>query len=395
MPRLVLVFLFFAVTAQAGIDPVQKSPATYQAEVEAELIRARLDLESAKRRQAQLDKILEIQTLTAEQNLRKAKSEAAGAVEEAERAKLVLEEALDKAKSTVATAEKTRQQADFEAETKLALAGQSVELAKISKVTEIAQLQKKVSDVAVSRKIGYPRDPMIEGVLHISDRRIAFNGVVDDALATYVCERIAFYNALDTQAPIFIVIDRSPGGSVMSGYQILQAMESSKAPVYVVVKGYAASMAAIITTMAERSFVYPQTVVLHHQASTSLQGNATELAEQLKWTKVWCERIFVKVANKMNVSVDEFVKRMYAAVSTGDWKVLGTEAQRLKWVTDVTERISEDSVNTIAVTPAPAELKREGMGDRPASSVSQTILPAPHPFDVWWVYDPSTEFILP
>ena len=299
------------------------------------------------------------------------------------------------AKSTVATAERTSQQLEFEAETKLVLATQAVELAKVSSVTEIAQLQKKVSTVASSQKIGYPQDPIIDGVLHISDRRIGFNGVVDDTLATYVCERIAFYNALNAQAPIFIVIDRSPGGSVMSGYQILQAMASSKAPVYVVVKGYAASMAAIITTMAERSFVYPQTIVLHHQASTSLQGNATELAEQLKWTKVWCERIFVKVANKMNITTDEFVKRMYATVSTGDWKVLGTEAQRLKWVTDVTDRMSEDSVNTIAVTPALAELKREGMGDPPASAVSQTILPAPRPFDVWWVYDPSTQFILP
>ena len=65
MPRLVLVFLFIAVTSRAGIDPVQKSPATYQAEVEAEVIRARLDLESAKRRQAQQDKILEMQSLTA------------------------------------------------------------------------------------------------------------------------------------------------------------------------------------------------------------------------------------------------------------------------------------------------------------------------------------------
>jgi ATP-dependent Clp protease protease subunit len=395
MRRPALAFLFFAVAAQAGVDPVQKSPETYQAEVEVEVIRARLDLESAKRRQVQLDNFLEMQSLTAQQNLRKAKAEAAGSVEEAEKTKLILAEALSKAKASVAVADKTRQQADFEAETKLALAAQSVELAKISSVGEIAQLQKKVGDLALNQKIGYPRDPMVDGVLHISDRRIAFNGVVDDALATFVCGRIAFYNALDAQAPIFIVIDRSPGGSVMSGYQILQAMESSKAPVYVVVKGYAASMAAIITTMAERSFVYPQTIVLHHQASTNLQGNATELAEQLKWVKVWCERIFVKVSQKMDLTVDEFVKRMYGAVSTGDWKVLGTEAQRLKWVTDVTDRMSEDSVNTIAVAPELAELKREGMGDRPSSTVRQTILPTPNPFDVWWVYDPSTEFILP
>ena len=97
----------------------------------------------------------------------------------------------------------------------------------------------------------------------------------------------------------------------------------------------------------------------------------------------------------MDLSVDEFVKRMYAAVSTGDWKVLGTEAQRLKWVTDVTERMNEDSVNTVVATPAPAELKPNGIGTGSAVAASQTVLPTLNPFDVWWVYDPSTEFILP
>lgn len=97
----------------------------------------------------------------------------------------------------------------------------------------------------------------------------------------------------------------------------------------------------------------------------------------------------------MDLTVDEFVKRMYGAVSTGDWKVLGTEAQRLKWVTDVTDRMSEDSVNTIVAAPELAELKREGMTNRDFATTHQTVLPTPQPFDVWWVYDPSTEFILP
>ena len=50
---------------------------------------------------------------------------------------------------------------------------------------------------------------------------------------------------------IFIVIDTSPRGSVMAGYRILKAMESSDAPVHVVVKSFAASMAAAITTLGE------------------------------------------------------------------------------------------------------------------------------------------------
>jgi ATP-dependent Clp protease protease subunit len=233
-------------------------------------------------------------------------------------------------------------------------------------------------------------------VLHISDRRIPFNGRVDDKLAQFVCGRIAFYNALDSEAPIFIVIDRSPGGSVMSGYMMLQAMETSKAPVYVVVKGYAASMAAIVTTLAKRSFVYPNTIVLHHQASVGLSGNVTQLKEQLKWSKVWCERIFVKVAARIGTNVDDFVAQMYKGTSTGDWKILGDEAGRRKWVTDVVDRMSEDSLTVAGAVPAVvAEPNPDGFNaGKTQDGRARQALPPLGPCDLWWMYDPTVEFVL-
>jgi ATP-dependent Clp protease protease subunit len=182
----------------------------------------------------------------------------------------------------------------------------------------------------------------------------------------------------------------------MSGYMMLQAMETSKAPVYVVVKGYAASMAAIITTLAKRSFVYPQTIVLHHQASVGLAGNVTQLKEQLKWSKVWCERIFVKVAARIGTDVDDFVAQMYKGTSTGDWKILGDEAGRRKWVTDVVDRMAEDSLfNATAVPPIQAEPNPDGFnaGKTQDGRVRQQ-LPLLGPCDLWWMYDPTVEFVL-
>jgi ATP-dependent Clp protease protease subunit len=177
---------------------------------------------------------------------------------------------------------------------------------------------------------------------------------------------------------------------------MLQAMETSKAPVYVVVKGYAASMAAIITTLAKRSFVYPQTIVLHHQASVGLAGNVTQLKEQLKWSKVWCERIFEKVAARIGTNVDDFVAQMYKGTSTGDWKILGDEAGRRKWVTDVVDRMAEDSLfNATAVPPIQAEPNPDGFnaGKAQDGRVRQQLPPL-GPCDLWWMYDPTVEFVL-
>jgi ATP-dependent Clp protease, protease subunit len=130
-----------------------------------------------------------------------------------------------------------------------------------------------------NREPDYPLQPFKDGVLTVSDRRITMNGPIVDGVADYVTERIHYFNNADETLPIFLVIDRSPGGSVMEGYRIVKAMQASKAPVHVIVKSYAASMAAVITTLAPHSYVYPNAVILHHQILSFAFGNLTAQKE--------------------------------------------------------------------------------------------------------------------
>lgn len=397
MRILALALLLFTVGLPAQQGPAAKPSETFRAELEAEVIRARVELAAAKRKLENLQLTLEMRQLEAEAALRAARAEAAAAPEEAERNRLGLEAAVAAARAAVASADKDRARAELEVEARLATAQLSVDYAKVASVAQIARLQQKVDDIAAGAKIARPLNPVVDGVLHISDRRIPFNGRVTNELAEFVCSRIAFYNAVDSQAPIFLVIDRNPGGSVMAGYMILQAMEASKAPVYVVVKGYAASMAAIITTLAKRSFVYPETIVLHHQASTGLSGNITQLNEQLRWSKVWCERIFGRVADKVGLSPDEFVAKMYQNASTGDWKVKGEAAVRQKWASDLVEQIAEDSFLAAGAEPAPAPLDPDVFGNGATKGRDgRTIqtLPPLGPCDLWWLYDPTVDYVL-
>ena len=395
MRRPVLSVLLF-IAAGLGAQQAPRPPEVVKAEIETEAIRARLELATAKRRLEALPGSLEMRRLEAEAMLRKARADAAAAGDDAEKERIKLELEAASARAASASVGKDRTRAELEVEARLAAAQASVELAKVSSAAQIVMLEKKVAEVAAGARMEYPKDPFADGVLRVSDRRIPFNGRVTTQLADFVCARIAFYNAVDPEAPIFLVIDRNPGGSVMAGYQILQAMEASKAPVYVVVKGYAASMAAIITTLAKRSFVYPQTIVLHHQASSGLGGNLTQLNEQLKWTKLWVERIFIKVADRVGVPLDDFVKQMYANASTGDWKVLGEEAVRRRWATDVVQQIKEESFYAAGTTPAPAPLDPEVFGNaRPsADGRVREFLPPAEAGDAWWIHDPSVEFVL-
>ena len=90
--------------------------------------------------------------------------------------------------------------------------------------------------------------PNGENELVLSDRIIELSGAITYATSEYVCGRIHYYNNQDDKHPIFLMVE-SVGGSVMSGYRILKTIESSSAPVYVVVKSFAASMAATILSL--------------------------------------------------------------------------------------------------------------------------------------------------
>lgn len=190
------------------------------------------------------------------------------------------------------------------------------------------------------------------GKLVIGNRKIPLNGpIMSPASAEYIEERIQFFNNKNSQKPIYIVIDDSPGGSVAAGFRILQAMKSSKAPVYVVVKTFAASMAACITTLAEKSFLLPNAQILHHQLSAGTIGNRTEIKEFDREMDQWWLRLAEPIARKMGISLDDFVKRMYSASSTGDWTEFAHKAVELKWADHVLSSFEDSDVLEMNAAP--------------------------------------------
>lgn len=267
---------------------------------------------------------------------------------------------------------------------------------------EITRLQNEIARIETGDKRAkfadakpvFLKNPLKEnGVLVVSDRRIPLNGLITTATADFITSRIQYWNNKDRELPIFIVIDASPGGSVMAGYRILKAMESSDAPVHVVVKSFAASMAAAITTLAEESYAYPNAVILHHQISSMVMGqlNLTEQREFHEENTKWWLRLGTPVATKMGITPDEFIKQMYAKSSSGDWSEFAEQAKDLKWVNHIVQGIDEtsftkdpDTVETPA-TGRPVVLKEE----IDASGKPFAWLPRLDPKDVYFLNNPD------
>ncbi len=353
-------------------------------DAEVALEKARLSEELAPRSAARA-------RLEAETALRNARTAAKFTDSDIAKRKLDSTAARDKASDELATLERESRLRSRELDVKIARLEQEIALARYNRDLVRVKSAETLRDIvpAADSSAQYLKNPLLEdGRLVISDRRISLNGIIMPENAADVCERIYFYNNRSTEYPIFIVIDSSPGGSVAAGYQILKAMESSKAPVYVVVKTYAASMAAVITTLAERSFCYPGTVIMQHQPSSEAQGNLTQMRETLDQTTQWVRNICDTLAKKIGLTYEEYVAEMYRHNSRGDWSEFGDGAKKWKWVTDVVETMDEPGIvrkkaDSPAGTPSFGEYR---IDDRGKPYVELPTLPAG---DSWMIYDPN------
>ena len=323
-------------------------------------------IESLQRMQKLRDAQLtdELSGLSAEQNRlkqnqdvnsAKLQAELAASKAELERTKVV-EDMLDM-KSRVKIANLKREQDQISAENGLAAEKRRAEQSKIAdeqmRATAVAQTttaqitnrdaEDKWRD-AVNAPPTYTMEPFKDGVLTISDRKIELDGPIVTGTADNVCDRIDYFNNQDRTKPIFVVINNSPGGSVMQGYRILKAIETSDAPVHVVVRSFAASMAATIATLAPHSYAYPNAIILHHQMSGSAVGNMTDMEQEVKTMQEWERRLAEPIAKKMGISLDEFKAKMYSAKKSGDWDEFADKALQLHWIDNIVNEIREEGI---------------------------------------------------
>jgi ATP-dependent Clp protease, protease subunit len=246
-----------------------------------------------------------------------------------------------------------------------------------------------------ANKQEYDAEPFKNGILTISDRRIYIDGPIVPGMGDQIAERIHFYNNKNHQYPIFIIIDRCSGGSVVEGAQILTAMESSTAPIYVVVRSLAASMAAVLTALADKSFVYPNAVLIHHQVSGFFFGNLTQQKEQLSITEAWTERLIGPVAQRMGMAIEEFFTQMYAHNSDGNWLEFGDNALKLGWVDHVIQEVRDHSH-----VKKPVELPRQEQNvislhvKEQHDPQGRRFMQLPHlgPGDFYYLYNPDNYY---
>lgn len=408
-PLILSITLASALVAQAkDVAPENKAAAPSAA--------AAPEVDAAKAEQERLanENKLEAERLTKETNAMRAEITRLKMERELLTEKQALETARRQAalKDELAKVEAEKERIAQEGELSKARAeklGNDLKVVQTESALEINRLQNEIAGFETSKKRGeyadskpvYLEKPLKDdGMLVISDRRIPLNGPITTATADFITNRIHYWNNKDRKMPIFIVIDASPGGSVMAGYRILKAMESSDAPVHVVVKSFAASMAAGITTLAVESYAYPNAVILHHQISSMMMGqlNLTQQKELHEESQRWWARLGNPIAQKMGISADEMIQRMYARSTSGDWSEFGEDAQKLKWVNHIVRGIdetsfTEDPDKVTPTTSAPTPIRTAALTEEIDPNGKPYVwLPRLDPKDVYFLYNPDSYY---
>ena len=133
---------------------------------------------------------------------------------------------------------------------------------------------------------GGPPDSCVE----VIDNTIMFYGEVNEknaktlnkAIRTLDKELQVFKLKFGCESPPLKLFINSYGGSVFAGFSMMDTIKNCTTPVHTYVDGSAASAATLISVVAKKRFIFPNSFMLIHQLSSSMWGNYESMKDEME-----------------------------------------------------------------------------------------------------------------
>ena len=174
------------------------------------------------------------------------------------------------------------------------------------------------------------KDSGLEDVFYakeLQERKLYFNGEVNDMILDCFVKHIYQYNAedkgipVDERKPIRIYLT-SPGGSVDAGFELIDAIEASKTPVHTINLGYEYSMGFLIGLAGHERYATKNAKFLMHDGSSFIYNSGGKAQDQMKFNQRVEERIKQYVLDHSYLSEEE-----YDANLRVEWYLFADEAK--------------------------------------------------------------------
>lgn len=110
-------------------------------------------------------------------------------------------------------------------------------------------------------------------------RRLILDEEITESVVAGYSLMIAKWNAEDKdilpeKRKKIVIFIHSPGGDVISGFNLLDVIDSSETPIITIGMGECASMASYVLAAGHERYCYPNTVVLIHDGEQGYQTSA-------------------------------------------------------------------------------------------------------------------------
>ena len=162
------------------------------------------------------------------------------------------------------------------------------------------------------------------------NRHLYLNGKVDSDAIGQIVYHILRYNRIDKGIPVqdrkpIVLYINTPGGNVVDGYSIVDAILSSKTPVYTVNLGECSSMGSIIFIVGHKRFAMQHSEFLIHEGSVCCIDNTSKAKELIDFEA----GDISDMTRELILSKTKISRWMYAKKYKTEWYFLPKEAKKL------------------------------------------------------------------
>lgn len=140
----------------------------------------------------------------------------------------------------------------------------------------------------------------------------------------------------------------SPGGSIVSGYEIIQAINTlnETGKKVICIADIAASMGFAILQACPIRYIRPISIIMQHQMQVEFEGSIEQVKSRLKLTDALEKELIKMQAKKLKMTEDEFINKI-----NNDWWLFGKEILNNNAGDEMVHVICEKSLmNEIQVT---------------------------------------------
>ena len=120
----------------------------------------------------------------------------------------------------------------------------------------------------------------------LENRRLFINDVIDSDVIDTIVYHILRYNREDKDIPVesrkpILLYVNTNGGSVPDGYALIDAIMTSKTPVYTINQGYCYSMGFLIFISGKKRFATPNSTFLMHDGSSFAWDSTAKMKDRV------------------------------------------------------------------------------------------------------------------